>query len=404
MDPTLTVQKSQSKPLRTLWLCSWFPHDKDPFDGDFILRHAIAASKYQYIDVLHIVQNIYFLNNQSRVYNKAYNQQLYAKIIYPPFYGWLPAFLSKLLFNIHYFQLLKKEINNYISQVGMPDLVHVHIPVKLGWGARLIKRKWKIPYIVSEHSSGYERGVPDGYFNRGFFYRYQTRATYKEADLVLSVSHWLSKKLTEIFHIPLTKVLPNAVDTDLFFPYSQKKNEKARLIHVSMMQSLKNVVGILDALALLRQERSDWEMIFVGPADQRLIEYAYKKDLNGFVYWKGLLTHEEVAHEMQLSSAYVHFSFYENLPCVIQEALCSGLYIISSNVGGITEIINEQNGVLVNRGDIEALKKAILSFLDGKQKFQNIELAEALRNQWNYEQIAHAFESIYNSVLSSRSH
>jgi hypothetical protein len=39
---------------KILWLCSWYPSPTDPFNGDFIQRHAKAAALYNDIYVLHI--------------------------------------------------------------------------------------------------------------------------------------------------------------------------------------------------------------------------------------------------------------------------------------------------------------------------------------------------------------
>lgn len=398
MDAALNHNSDLDKSLRVLWICSWFPHERDPFDGDFILRHAQAAALYHHIDVLHVIQQPALLTNKLVRKQIDYTHQLSATIVYPPFYHHLPALLRKLLFNISYYYLLCREVEKYVLKNGTPDLVHVHVPVKAGWAARLIKRKWKVSYIVTEHSSAYTQSVPDGYFNRGSFFRYQTRKTFEQAHLVLSVSFWLSNHLKNYFHIRRHMLIRNVVDTDRFYPANRKK-DKIRLIHVSMMQPLKNIKGILDALVLLSQERNDWEMIFVGPASTEFKNYAHERGLDTFLNWTGLISYEQVAHQMQKADAYIHFSTYENLPCVIQEALCCGLFVISSNVGGITELINERNGCLVNEGDENALKTAIKNFMDNAELIDKHQIAAYFQEQWSFHQIGQEFDSIYRSVL-----
>lgn len=401
MVPTVNHNNVQSTPLRVLWICSWFPNERDPFDGDFILRHAQAASLHHHIDVLHVVQQPAFLTNKTARKQIDYNPQLKATIVYPPYYHHLPYIFQKLFLNVSYFYLLRREVYNYVHKNGMPELVHVHVPVKAGWAGRMMKRKWKVPYIVTEHSSAYAQSVPDGYFTRGLFFRYQTRKAFEAADFVLSVSFWLSNQLIKHFQIRRIMLIRNVVDTDRFYPISRRR-DKIRLIHVSMMHPLKNIKGILDALALLSQDRNDWEMIFVGPASNELKKYASERGLDPYLHWEGLLSYEQVAQAMQQADGYIHFSRYENLPCVIQEALCCGLFVISSKVGGIAEFVNERNGILVNEGEINELKIAIQYFIDNINRVEKHQIAASFQAQWSFLQIGQEFDMIYRSVLSEK--
>ena len=41
---------------KILWLCSWYPHPGDPFEGDFIQRHAKALSLYAPVTVFYVSQ------------------------------------------------------------------------------------------------------------------------------------------------------------------------------------------------------------------------------------------------------------------------------------------------------------------------------------------------------------
>lgn len=399
MDAALNHNRDKNNPLKVLWICSWFPHERDLFDGDFILRHAQAAALYQHIDVLHVVQQPGLLLNKTLRKQIDYNHQLSTTIIYPPYFHQLPAFLKKVFFNISYYYLLWREVNKYVLKNGTPDLVHVHVPVKAGWAARMIKRKWNVPYILTEHSSAYTQSVPDGYFNRGWFFRYQTRKTFEQAYLVLSVSFWLLNHLKKQFHIRKLMLVRNVVDTASFYPISRKR-DKIKLIHVSMMQPLKNVKGILDALVLLSKERNDWEMIFVGPVSAGIKKYAQERGLDSFLHWKGLISYKQVAHEMQQADGYIHFSRYENLPCAIQEALCCGLFVISSDVGGIAELVNERNGILVKEGDVNGLKSAMKNLIENINKVDKHQIAGSYHEQWSSLQIGQQLDSIYRSVLS----
>ena len=79
--------------------------------------------------------------------------------------------IDKLAYNFIYFSTYKKYIRQYIIIEGKPDIVHIHVPMKAGMIGRWIKKKWKIPYILSEHSSHYNGGTDDDFFAKSFFHR-----------------------------------------------------------------------------------------------------------------------------------------------------------------------------------------------------------------------------------------
>jgi glycosyltransferase involved in cell wall biosynthesis len=186
------------------------------------------------------------------------------------------------------------------------------------------------------------------------------------------------------------------VDTSLFYPVSKTAVQK-RFIHVSMMFPMKNVEGIIDALYLLQQQTQDWEMVFVGSATDALKANAL--GLGHKVQWTGLLNYADVAKQLQSSDALVHFSTYENLPCVINEALCCGVPVISSRVGGIDEIVNETNGVLVESRNTHDLANAMLRFIHGTYSFNPTQITTAATSQFSYETIGKEMMQMYEEVL-----
>jgi glycosyltransferase involved in cell wall biosynthesis len=93
------------------------------------------------------------------------------------------------------------------------------------------------------------------------------------------------------------------------------------------------------------------------------------------------------------------FSRYENLPCVILEALCTGLPVISTNVGGIREVINEENGILIDSENENKLKDSMNYLLDNFTKFNKEKIAASANEKFNYQSVALQFDEAYKTVL-----
>ena len=382
--------------MKVLHIASWYPHSKDPFDGDFVQRHAKALSLYMRVDVIHVVQNFQLLQGEEGHVEEMNDGNLFSKVYFPAFPKIKNRLLQKLLFAKRYNQNMKRALQQYMEEHGKPDLIHVHVPVKGGYAALHLKRKLGIPFVVTEHSSAYFPDTENNFFHASRYFRFITQQSFEQAAVVSSVSNWLLKRLNELFAISQTKLVRNVVDTNLFYPVSKTATKK-RFIHVSMMFPMKNVEGMIDALYLLEQQTQDWEMVFVGNASDDLKQKA--KGLGDHVRWAGVLSYAAVAKEMQAADALIHFSTYENLPCVINEALCCGLPVISSRVGGIDEIVNETNGMLVESKDTRALANAMLTFLRQTDRFSKTSISSNATAQFSYEAIGKEFISLYKEIL-----
>jgi glycosyltransferase involved in cell wall biosynthesis len=135
----------------------------------------------------------------------------------------------------------------------------------------------------------------------------------------------------------------------------------------------------------------------VGPASDELKQRATALGLDNYLDWKGEVSYAEVARLMQESSAHVLFSRYENQPCVNLEAFCCGLPVIATNVGGISEVVNDSNGILVEPDSIYSLVYAMDKMIDHYEMFDGAEISREAARLYNYAAIG---ESIYNSYLT----
>lgn len=388
--------------MKILWLCSWYPNSADPFDGDFIERHAKALALYQQVDVIHVVQNKHLLKgNTSLKKEERRSTNLNASIYFLPLPDTGFEFFNVYVFNQRYQTFYRQLLEQYIAANGKPDLVHVHVPVKAGLPAVVLQKKYQIPFVVTEHSSAYFEHIPENYFSRNRYFRFVTTQTFTHAIAVSSVSEWLLKRLEFLFPVQQTKLIRNVVDTGLFYPVESNR-VLVRFIHVSMMHPLKNVNGILRALALLKEKRTDWEICFIGPASNENRTLTETLGLADYVQWKGALPYTEVAAVMRSADALVHFSNYENLPCVVNEALCCGLPVISSNVGGIAELVNTTNGVLVTAGNINELATALADFLKYSNSYNKKEIAAEAATLLNEKEIGKQLSNWYAGLLEKK--
>lgn len=388
--------------MKILWLASWYPNPHEPSNGDFIQRHAEAVAEIIPIHVIHVLQTGHNvpIEKEISIVNRKKNllEYIYAFEFKPSGNKAIDIVRYNLLYHRYY----KKIINNHIKEFGKPDAVHVHVPIKAGLAALYMLKHFNIPYIVSEQSSHYELSSPEYFLRRSKYFRYNTKRVFENAVAVTNVSATIGKKLQALFNIKNYCTVHNLVNTGIFKFKPKNATAKIRFIHVSAMGEQKNPKGIIEALALLKEKLNNWEFIFCGPYKEAPGNLMKEKKLEGYIHFTGEIKYEQVATEMQQADIFVLFSNHENFPCVIIEALCCGLPVVTSNAGGISEAVNENNGLVVEKENVQALSEAMFTLATNIGKYDRQKISENAIALYNKNKIASQFIALYKSIVKEK--
>lgn len=391
--------------MKILWLASWYPNPESPFDGDFIQRHAKAVSLYVPVTVFFVSQAGPSGKVNENIVRLTKGDNLTEQLLFFSFIKTGISFLDKLIYNWRYYTVYKGLIEKYIAEEGVPDLVHVHIPMKAGVVAKWMKKKWRIPFVVTEHSAHYTEHSADSYFKRSFYHKKVTATVFKEAELVTTVSKTVADVMQRIFTLDKIEVIHNVADNALFFRNrnDRSNNHFFRFIHVSTLkENQKNISGILQAVKNLSQKRKDFELAIVGPATDSLRQQVIDLNLGAIVRFSGEISYAEVADQMREANALVLFSRYENFPCVIVEALCCGLPVITTDVGGVKEAVDDNNGIVINADNEIELAYAMDKMIAGYSSFNRDSIATLAKEKYSYETIGKQFYNCYRQIVFSK--
>lgn len=384
---------------RILWLCSWYPNRTDPFDGDFIQRHARAAALLHDIHVIRVIGDPDLPPGKNDV---QISQQtgLTEQLIY---IGKTNSLAGRSFFYLRWNQQFRKAVQDYINVFGKPDWVHVHVPYPAGRIALWVKQKYGVPFVVTEHWTIYQPGNAISYQQQPVRLRKLVYRVMKETSRFLPVSADLGQRVSQLVTPVSCAVIPNVVDTDLFYFQEKRYNpdQVFLFIHVSGMSTQKNPEGLLRAFAAAYSEDSQIRLLMLGNRDDSLLRFAETFGLPaGTIRFGGEVSYPEVAREMQQADALVLFSNMENAPCVISEALCCGLPVIATETGGIPEMINDKNGLLVQPGNETDMKKALLNLKENIYRYNRDLIASGAKELYSYEKVSAAFSTVYKNLLS----
>lgn len=385
--------------MKVLWLASWYPNKTNPYDGDFIERQAQALGKHIQLTVLFVVKDASLPKGTYHT-EKSVTGNL---TVYRCYYGPSSAnrLAEKILSFSKYRQFQKKIYFQIAEAAGGPDLVHVHVAMKAGMLALYLKKKFRIPFIVTEHWSGYyPHCTPNVYTGNGVLNRLNKKVL-KGATTMITVSRHLGDTINKNFVSIPYKAVPNVVNTNIFY-YKPFTAPRFRFIHPSGLIDVKNPEGILAACKIVKDKGYDFELLMMGAAYTSLKDLAGTLGLNDHVIFRGTVPYTEVAVAMQESSALLLFSRHENMSCVMLEALCCGLPVIATQVGGLPEVINDVNGILVESEQTEQLAAAMIQMMENALHYNRASIAATAQQQFNYETVARQHLDIYAAVINEQ--
>jgi len=380
-----------------LFLPSWYPSRLDAFTGDFIQRHAMALSQFIPVHVVFIVRDKRRIITDSEKIEETKIGNLTETIIYYSCKNYKIRIADRLIsmrrFKLIYQDYFSKIINENEKQTS----VHVHVPYKAGLIALWLKNKYRLEYNVTEHWTGYDKSTKDNFYSRPPSFRYITKKILRNAKYIVPVSKDLAEKLNSIVPGIRTNVISNAVNEKLFY-FERKVQKIFRFIHyVSSIKGQKNTEGLIKVFSNLKKIRQDWECIMYGPADQELSKLVIAAGLEEKIKFTGEISYAEVAEAVRSASAFVSFSNYENQPCSILEALCCGVPVIATKVGGIPEVINAQNGIIIDPLNESQLLQAMEMMMENFKNFDLESIAKGAKMKFSYNAIGSQLNLLYQS-------
>lgn len=377
-----------------LYLPSWFPTRRDPYPGDFIKRHAEAASLYNRITVFYtaIDKNI----KEPLLVEEKVTENF---IIYIYYYPSIKGILSPVINGVKRFSALRKMYNKIFAD-SSPDLVHVHVAYPAGLFALYLKKRKGLEYVISEHDGIYMPGY-DNYHVPGKFEKKMVPVIYKNAKKIHAVSKSLGNALVDL-KLANTKpiVIPNVVNTDVFQYREKERSNIFRFIHISSLINQKNPEGMLMAISLVKKERSDLVLKIIGPAKEKFKKMVKDLSLEKEVVFMGEIPYADVAKEIGNSDAMIHFTRYETFGCVIAESLCCGVPVIVSDLDVTRELVTDGvSGLLVEENKVNDLAEKILFFMKTEFKINSQKIATENQEKFKYDRVGKMFDDLYRSVI-----
>lgn len=302
-----------------------------------------------------------------------------------------------------------------VARAFRPDVVHTHTAKAgfLGRQAALAVR----PRPVIVHT--YHGHVLEGYFGpaKTRLYLELERAMARVSDRLIGVSQATVDDLVRFGVAPREKfrVLPLGLDLDrLAEPAPELRAQTRRelrlgddevlLAFVGRFAPIKRLDLLLDAFARARGAEPRLRLAVVGDGheraglERRAGELGVAADVRFLGYCRELRPIFAAADLAVLSSD------NEGTPVSLIEAAAAGLPAVATDVGGVSEVVNEETGILVSPNDPQALANAILAMATDPNRRQAAGLAARDRaiSKYSAERLIADIDSLYQELLKAR--
>lgn len=369
------------KPLKykILFLASWYPSRVNKVLGIFIKRKAEAMTRLCDVALIYVVDDPSITNKTYELESTSENNVFTVRVYFKKSSN---KIINLLLYNFRFVKSYYLGWRAVKSKWGYPELIHSNVIDRSGYIAMLFKLLKGIDYVITEHST------PDINFLRGITnktkipLRFLKNIVIKKCTFINVDSNPSLEYMKKVGFKGNFNVIPNIVEINekyLSLKNLDQPREKKSALHISILNDRKNVADIIRAFAYIYHDlnRKDCVLNIVGEGSEKenLIKLANELNvLNKCVVFHGFVSEDQKLELLTNADFHILNSDDEGFSVVTAESILYGVPVIATKCGGPEDFVNSITGLLIERRNLDELKKAILFMLDNSYKFDKSKL------------------------------
>jgi len=313
--------------------------------------------------VFHLKKKFEGLSERIKIYVLAKGVPFHINIWRTDFYLLKPGiFFWPLAFFIAFYLCFTKKIDTIITQS----------PLVEGFVGSILKKIFKKELIVEIHGDWIEGPFLSKKRRLEFLERklipMLAKISFEQADKIRGVADYLIEKAKKVVPGKKYFLFPTFTDLDLFLK-EQNTRLGAFIVFAGQLEKVKGTNILVKAFANIERDFPDFNLVIIGEgANKESLEFKINDlGLKDRVKFKGKLSLEQTKDIMKRCYCLVLPSLSEGLPRVLIEAMALGKPIIASNVGGIPELIKDnENGFLFEKGNSNELAEKLKILLNDR--------------------------------------
>ncbi len=224
----------------------------------------------------------------------------------------------------------------------------------------------------------------------------------QECDAVIALTESWKSFYKEEIGLQSVYVVNNIIPS----PQIDIIDKKDGMIHLLFLGLINDAKGIFDLLEVIKENRDKWEnklLLHVGGNGEvdRMLRFIADNNIGDLVKYEGWVSGERKVELLNIMDVFILPSYVEGLPISILEALSYGKAVISTNVGGIPEIINENNGFLFYPGHKDELG-VLINLIVQNPKYIDTKISYTRRSVLKNlpEEVSKQLTVVYNNITN----
>lgn len=386
--------------MHVLIIPSWYPETPEDVDGIFFRLQAQALQRSGL--KIGVTAPVFrsMRGKPASVVNGSYGIRSYTEENIPTYVYKSMYFFPRLpyLDRHRWVRAGWKLFEHYVRDHGTPDIIHAHSMNHAGILAQQIHAKTGIPFVLTEHSSTYARKLIRNWQRPAMLQSAQ------QCSARIAVSKDFCRLLETEYGGLDWQYIPNSLSPAFIRPVdlaNKPKNADFTFCSVAHLNYNKGFDILLPAFAEALKTHPDLKLKIGGTGliASQLHNLAAELGLENSVEFLGGLQNDQVLDLMFRSDAFVLASRNETFGVVFIEALSQGLPVAATRCGGPQTIINENNGILVPVGDVQALAGALVSLYENRGRYDAQTLRADCLNEFGEEAVVRQITAVYKTIL-----
>jgi N-acetyl-alpha-D-glucosaminyl L-malate synthase BshA len=288
------------------------------------------------------------------------------------------------------------------------QLLHVHYAIPHASAAYMAKKILEqdglhIPVITTLH------GTDITLVGRDKTYAPVVTFSINQSDAITAVSYNLRDETFKSFKIekPI-EVIHNFVDVERFtrkpidaFRKVIAPNGERILLHASNFRKIKRVQDVVQIFTAVSKEIPS-KLLFVGDGPERATAEQLSRELDVCDNIRFVGKQEQMEDILAIADLFLLTSEYESFGLAALEAMAAGVPVISTNAGGLPEIMRQgYNGYMGDVGDVATMSRHAIDMLRDNDRLQQFKSnASAHARDFDIQNIVPRYEKLYDEVLS----
>ena len=280
-----------------------------------------------------------------------------------------------------------------------PDIVHVHASQTCSFYRAtpyvfVVRHLWRRPVVFHVHGSSFDEFVTTD--NRAI--RWLQSAVFARCDRIVVLSEYWRQTVAPRVDPQKLTVIPNAVSVDEYDPRYDR--DSPLLVFVSNMFERKGILEFVDAIDELATIGVEFDVRIAGdgPLADAPADLADRHDC---VQYLGYVSEDYKRALLSQGTVYVLPTYAEGLPIALLEGMAGGNAVVSTSVGSIPEVVDEEGGVVIEPGDTESLALTLRTLVESPERVREMGRynRRLVQKRYSWATVVDSVLDVYSDVL-----